>query len=256
MNMTLQNKTYVVTGASSGIGQAACIKLASEGASIILVGRNEETLKQTLASMAQQAGQMHHIQCCDLAQPETIQPAIQQMTEAVQRPIDGMVYCAGIGGNYRIRDMKPEYVHAQMTTNFYSFLECTRHLVRGKQKNREMRIIALSSLASTTYSPYLTAYAASKAAVEAVVRTLSTELLKRSVYICAIRAAFVATPMTESLNNFTDAGFDQYMRETGKQPMGLLSTDDTSDVIHYLLSSPTARYMTGTSIAIPAGTPC
>ena len=121
--MTLQDKTYIVTGASSGIGQATCIKLASEGASIILVGRNEETMKQTLARMAQQAGQTHHIQCCDLAQPETIQSAVQQISETVQRPIDGMVYCAGQYGILKLRDLKPEIVRTQMTVNFYSFLE-------------------------------------------------------------------------------------------------------------------------------------
>lgn len=253
--MTLQDKTYIVTGASSGIGQAACCKLASEGASVVLVGRNEETLKQTLASMAQQAGQTHHILCCDLALPETIQPALQQMTEAVQHPIDGLVYCAGIGGNFRLRDMKPEYVHAQMTISLYSFLECTRHLVRSKQKGREMRIIALSSLASTTYFKHYTAYAASKAAVEAAVRTLSAELLSKSVYVFSIRPGCVDTPRLASMNAITANGFDQYLRETGKQPMGLLSTDHTSDLIHYLLRSPTAPFMTGTNISIPAGTP-
>ena len=254
--MTLQDKTYIVTGASSGIGQAACIKLASEGASVVLVGRNEETLKQTLASMAQQAGQTHHIQCCDLAQPETIQSAIQQMSEAVQRPIDGMVYCAGQYNILKLRDLKPEIVRTQMTVNFYSFLEYIRHLARSKQKNREMRIIALSSLASTTHSQYFTAYAASKAAVEAAVRTISAELLKKSIHIYSIRAAFVATPMIESMNAFTEGGFDQHLRESGKQPMGLLSTEHISDFIHYLLSSSTAPYMTGTNIAIPAGSPC
>lgn len=253
--MTLQNKTYVVTGASSGIGQAACIKLASEGASVVLVGRNEETLKQTLVSMAQQAGQTHHIQCCDLALPETIAPAMQQIKETVQRPLDGLVYCAGVGSNYRLRDMKPEFVHTQMAVNFYSFLECVRQILQGKRKTQEMRIIALSSLASTTYSQYFAAYAASKAAVEAAVRTLSAELLRKSTYIFSIRAAFVATPMTVGMNAITDGGFDQYLRETGKQPMGLLSTDNTSDLIHYLLNSPAARYMTGTNISIPAGTP-
>ena len=254
--MTLQDKTYIVTGASSGIGQAACIKLASEGASIVLVGRHEETLKQTLASMAQQAGQTHHILCCDLAQPETIQSAIQQMTEAVQRPIDGMVYCAGIGGALKLRDTKLEILHARMTINFYSFLECIRQLVSNKQKNREMRIIGISSLASATSLQYFSSYAATKAAVEATVRTLSAELLKKSVYICSIRPACVATPMVEGMDPFTEVGFDQRLRETGRQPMGLLSTEHTSDFIHYLLSSPTALYMTGTNLPLPAGTPC
>ena len=100
------------------------------------------------------------------------------------------------------------------------------------------------------------AYAASKAAVESAVRTLSAELMRKNIYIFSIRAAFVASPMTLCLNAFTEGGFDQHLRETGKQPMGLLSTDHTSDFIHYLLSSPTAPYMTGTNIPIPAGTPC
>ena len=254
--MTLQGKIYLITGASSGIGQAACIKLAREGASIVLVGRHEETLKQTLGNMAQQAGQTHHILCCDLALPETIQPAIQQMTETVQRPIDGMVYCAGIGGALKLRDTKLKVLHDRMTINFYSFLECIRQLVHNKRKGHEMRIIALSSLASTTPLQYFSSYAASKAAVEAAVRTLSAELLKKSVYICSIRAACVATPMLEGMNPFTEGGFDQRLRETGRQPMGLLSTEHTSDFIHYLLSSPTAPYITGTNIPLPAGTPC
>ncbi|MBR4738242.1 MAG: SDR family oxidoreductase [Rhodocyclaceae bacterium] len=254
--MTLQDKTYIVTGASSGIGKATCIKLASEGASIILVGRNEETLRQALADMTQQAGQTHYTQCCDLALPETIAPAMQQIKNAVQRPVDGLVYCAGIGGVIQLRNTKPETLHARMSVNFYSFLEYIRQLAGSKQKNQEMRIIALSSLASTTHSQYFSAYAASKAAVESAVRTLSAELMRKNIYIFSIRAAFVASPMTLCLNAFTEGGFDQHLRETGKQPMGLLSTDHTSDFIHYLLSSPTAPYMTGTNIPIPAGTPC
>lgn len=253
--MTLQDKTYVVTGASSGIGQAACIKLASEGASVVLMGRNEETLKQTLNSMAAPATNAHFIQCCDLAQPEAIQSAVQQMNEALARPIDGLVYCAGQGGISRLSDLKPETAQAMMTVNFFSFIECVRQLVKGKRKEGEMRIIGISSLASTTYSKHFTAYAASKAAMEAAVRTLSAELLKKSVHIFSIKAGYADTPMAASMDAIT-GGFDQHLRETGKQPMGLLSTENLAGFIHYLLSSPTAPYMTGTNIAIPAGTPC
>lgn len=253
--MTLQNKTYLVTGASSGIGQQTCRTLAAHGASIVLMGRNEGTLKQTLGSMAAPAANAHFIQCCDLARPETIQPAIQQVTEAVQRPIDGLVYCAGIGGNSRLGSLTTAAVHAQMTVNFYSFLECSRHLVKSKRKGAEMRIIGISSLASTTYSKHFTAYAASKAAMEAAVRTLSAELLKKSVYIFSIRPGCVDTPMIAGMDAIT-GDFDQYLRETGTQPMGLLSSETIADFIHYLLASPATPYMTGTNIAIPGGLSC
>lgn len=253
--MTLQNKTYVVTGASSGIGQAACIKLASEGASVVLMGRNEETLKQTLNSMAAPATNAHFIQCCDLAQPEAIQSAVQQMNEALARPIDGLVYCAGQGGIFRLSDLKPQTVQALMTVNFYSFLECVRLLVKGKRKNDEMRIIGISSLASTTYSKHFTAYAASKAAMEAAVRTLSAELLKKSIHIFSLKAGYVDTPMAASMDAIT-GGFDRHLRETGKQPMGLLPTEAVAAFIHYLLAAPEAPYMTGTNILMPGGSAC
>ena len=184
-----------------------------------------------------------------------VAPAMQQIKDAAQRPLDGLVYCAGQGGISRLSDLKPETAQAMMTVNFFSFIECVRQLVKGKRKEGEMRIIGISSLASTTYSKHFTAYAASKAAMEAAVRTLSAELLKKSVHIFSIKAGYADTPMAASMDAIT-GGFDQHLRETGKQPMGLLSTENLAGFIHYLLSSPTAPYMTGTNIAIPAGTPC
>lgn len=253
--MTLQNKTYIVTGASSGIGQQTCRTLAAQGASIVLMSRNEDALKQTLDSMAAPTVGEHLIECCDFSRPETIQPTFGQIADKLQRPIDGLVYCAGIGGNSRISNLTTEMLHAQMTVNFYSFVECTRQLVKGKRKADEMRIIGISSLASTTYSKYFAAYSASKAAMDAAVRTLSTELLKKSVHIFSIQAAFVDTPMNAGMEAVSGS-FDQYLRETEKQPMGLLPVETVTDFIHYLLASPATPYMTGTNIQMPGGSPC
>ncbi len=239
-------KRYLVTGASSGVGRAVAVALAQAGASVVLSGRDVSRLEATQSVLQ---GEGHVIMPCDLSQPEGIEVWLRAVWEHCG-PLDGMAYCAGISSRQRLRDMTPSLLQSVMQVNFFAFVDCVRWLSRLKPRAHPMRMVAMSSLASRTHEKYFTAYAASKAALEAAVRSLATELLHRNVGICTLRAGFADTPMARGTEAWT-GDFDAHLRE-GYQPMGLIPPEDVARMLVFLLSD-AARYITGVQVPFNAG---
>lgn len=242
-------KTYLVTGASSGIGRATCIEL-SQDANVILLARNTERLQETLSAMT--PGN-HMIIQGDISQIETIQSYVEQ-AYAKYGTLDGFVHCAGIGGRARLSQTNYAHIHTIMILNYYSFIEFVRCLMKSKKKDHLFHILAMSSQAAISNEKYFVAYAASKAALEASIRSLSTELLRKNATINAIRAAFVATPMVIGMEDVTD-DFEKTIKENGFQPMGLIPPNSVAEVIKSLLGD-TFKFTTGMIIPINAGAIC
>ena len=250
MIQALKNKTYAVVGASSGIGAKVAMELAEQGANTILIARRQDKLSEVRDSLKDGR---HSIYSFDVSNIDAIESLCATLKEQ-SGPLDGMAYCAGQGGRYRLRDSTHEVFHSLMLVNFYGFMEFTRCLVKNKPQKAPMRIIGISSLASTTHQKYFSAYAASKAAMEAAVRSLATELVSKNVRINTLRPAFVRTAILEAVDDVL-GGFEESIVKSGYQPLGLIDPDEVAKMVAFLLSDAPIS-ITGAAIPINGGAQC
>lgn len=226
MSEYFDGRTYLVTGASSGIGRAAVRALSRAGANVILAARNIHGMEETISGLDRNNCLLIP---CDLSRLDDIAEHMRQ-AYAWKNGIDGLAYCAGVAGRARLRDTNLEYMLARMSVNCLAFVEAVRALSKLKKKNDPLRVAAISSLAALGHHKYLTAYSASKAALEAAAKTMSVELCKRNVRINIIRPAYVDTPMIEDpLGNVRDVIKEE------DQPLGIISPGEVANMILFLL---------------------
>ena len=245
--MELKGKNYIVTGASSGIGRATCIELSRSGANVLLVARNQDRLQDTLKLVEPTN---HAVINFDLSNIDGIQGIISGAYEKFT-VIDGLIYCAGIGWGATLQKTTYELMHSIMLVNCYAFVEFVRCLTKVKPKAHIMRIVGISSVGSLTNNKHDTAYSASKAAMEAAIRVMSTELIKKNTTINSIRPAYVDTEMLSSMQDvFGD--FNEHIKSTGFQPLGMIDPVDVAKLAVYLLSD-AAKSITGMCVPINGG---
>lgn len=250
MKRQLEDKTILVTGASSGIGRATCRELGAQGAHVILLGRNERGLRETMSEMPQD-------KCLPLSADLRDMPVFPSMLQTAwtwRGQIDGLVFCAGIGGRARLRDTSVEYMAERMLVNCFSFVELMRILTKLKKKVQLLQVAVISSFAVLGHDKYFTAYSASKAALEASAKTLSVELSSRRTLINIIRPAYVDTPMISGDAELM-GDFGQRLKESGYQPLGIISPWEIAKMAAYLVS-PAAIHISGAVFPINAGVAC
>ena len=250
MNDSFENKVILVTGASSGIGRAVCHALSDKGASVILLARNEDRMKETASMMPEDR---HLSLAVDLRDNSALK-SIAETAYNWRGRLDGCVYCAGVGGRARLRDASPELMSECMQVNCFAFVELVRSLVKFKKREYSFNVVAISSFAALGRDKYFVAYAASKAALEAAAKTLSVELISRNIRINLIRPAFVNTPMVVGPADPLD-DFLVRLEESGYQPLGIIEPEEVAQLAMFLLSSKSA-HMNGVVIPINAGVPC
>jgi len=255
--MTEKNtkKTYLITGASSGIGRSLCIEL-SKDSNVILLARDAKRLQETLSMMT--AGD-HMVIQGDVAKIENIATYVSQAFAKYQESstptlLDGFAHCAGIGGIFRISQSNYEQIHSIMLVNYYAFMEFVRCLMKPKKKAHPFHIVAISSQSAVSNRKYFPIYAASKAALEASIRALGTELIIKNTNVNAIRPGYVDTPMIADGNDYLE-NFELEMINNGFQPMGYIPPEYVAKLARYLLSDD-ARYTTGMVVPINGGAPC
>lgn len=243
-------KSYIIVGATSGIGKSVAECLAAQGANTALMARTEVSLKEARESLA--CGN-HEIFPLDAANPAMVKHAVADVKNKYGA-IDGMVWCVSTGKTGRLRDLSIEDMHNSFDGSFFSFLEMVKCLVHGKPKAFPLRIVAISSLASAEFQKYLTLYSASKAALEAAIRCLAQELGPRNVRINAIRPAFVDTPRLAALNEVT-GNVEKTLKNNGYQPLGLIPPNDVAQMVLFMLGE-SSSFINGVSWDINGGAPC
>lgn len=250
MSNLLERKIILVTGASSGIGRATCRELVRQGASVVLLARNEAGMKETISIMPED-------RClplvADLREFAAL-PSVLEQARDWRGHIDGCVYCAGIGGRARLRDTNLEFMAERMQVNCFSFVETVRILVKLKKKAQPLQVAAISSFAALGRDKYFVAYAASKAALEAAAKTMAAELISRNTVVNIIRAAFVNTPMISGTGDPL-GDFTARLEESGYQPLGVIPPEEVAQMAAYLMS-PSAAHISGAVFPINAGVPC
>lgn len=237
---TLEGKTILVTGASSGIGRAIAIECSKSGATVYLTARNKERLEETLASM--EAGE-HRIITADL----TNQQEVANLAETVEK-LDGIVLNSGINDKSIIKKLDNEFISMMMDTNFSGPAMLMQSLLKNKKINKTASIVFMSSVSAFYPSVSNAMYAASKAAINQFAKVLALEVLTLKARVNCIQPAFVETEMLKkyTLDNVIDEIRANY-------PLGRFAKPEeiAYAAIYYL--SDASQLVTGTSLVIDGG---
>jgi NAD(P)-dependent dehydrogenase (short-subunit alcohol dehydrogenase family) len=246
MDMGLQGKNILITGASDGIGKTTAILASKLGAKVIMIARNEEKLQKV---MRESEGNKHSWYSYDLKKIDEIENLIQEIV-TINGALDGFVHCAGISGMRPLKMTKYNFLHDMMLINFYSFIELCRCISKKGNYKKNMSIVGISSVAGIKGFKGQSAYSATKAAMDGAIRSMSKELSEKDIRINSIVASMIKTKMYEGYRNKTgktldDPRFSIYL-------LGIGEPIDIANAIIYLLSD-CSRIITGTSWVIDSG---
>lgn len=243
----LSGKKILVAGASSGIGAETSRLLSKLGASVILVARREPQLQETQATLE---GHDHRYYCQDLSILDDIESFVKTVISE-NGPIDGYVHCAGMTSHRPLNLIKPKVMKEIMDINFGSFLEMVRCITKKGSFNEGMSIVGISSISSLRGNQSKTAYAASKAAMDAAVRCLGKELAPKGIRINTVAPAFIRTAIFDTFKNET-AGSSDADDIVARQYLGIGEPQDVANMIAFLLCN-ASRFITGSTIGIDGG---
>ena len=240
-------KKILVTGAAGGMGQAVSTLLASHGAQVILLDRNEEQLGTACQNLE---GSGHASYVCDLGQIDSIEGLITQVIQE-QGPVDGFVHCAGIANVRPLKLSKYPYMLDIMNVNFFSFVEVARCITKRKAFNPGLSIVGICSIGAFYGAPTKTAYSASKAAMLAAVKCMAVELGDKGVRANVVAPGTTRTNMMAEAEDYS-AGTDSYQQKLSRQFLGVCEPEDIANSIAFLLSDK-ARMITGTCLTVDGG---
>lgn len=238
---SLEGKTILITGASSGIGSGIAIACSKMGASVILNGRNVAKLDETLSLME---GDGHIIAAGDL----TVSEALEQLVGSLPK-LDGIVQCAGMGQRIPCKDLHSNNVNQVMDVNFKAPVLLQAELLRQKKINKGASIIFVASIASWSPSFGNSVYSASKGAIISYANCLALELAPRKIRVNCISPAMVWTDL------IIQEGVDeaQLKEDEQKYPLKRYGTpEDIANLALYMLSD-ASTWMTGSNVKITGG---
>ena len=238
----LNNKTILVTGASSGIGRQIAISCSNMGAKVVITGRDKKRLNETFGQLKEEG---HFQMVCDLlVEDERI-----KFCEAIPA-LDGVVHCAGIVSPVPTKYIEEKHIKQVMGSNFEISVLLTGRLMRSKKINQNASFVFMSSISS--HYPYNggALYTASKAAIEAYSKNLAFENYTRGIRSNCLAPAMVDTPIYEK----TKEGMYGVNPEKypSLYPLGIGKPEDVANAAIFLLSD-ASRWITGTNLLLDGG---
>lgn len=239
----LRGRHVLVTGASSGIGQAASEHLARHGARLSLVARNVERLEATRVSLA---GEDHSVHPIDLEGVDTAADAVVAIAKD-RGPFDGLFYSAGATLVLPIRLLKDRHLDEIFGAGVYGAFGVIKAAAKKGVMVDGGSIVVMSSAAALRGRPALSAYCAAKAAVDAMVRCAALELAPRRIRVNSIRAAAVETPLHHEY--MASIGPDATRDYDERHPLGYGKPKDVADAVLFLLSD-ASPWISGTNWAV------
>ena len=233
----------IVTGGSRGIGLGISRALARGGALVAVVARNAE---RAAAAAAELEGAGHTAYSCDIADPRACRKTVAAV-ESRQGPVAILVNNAGITRDNILLRLRDEDWSSVIDTNLGGAFNMTRAVTRGMMKRRAGSIINVTSVIGLMGNAGQANYAASKAGLHGLTRSVARELASRNIRCNAVAPGFIRTDMTAGL---TEARVDELTRRI---PAGRLGEPaDVAGVVRFL-AGPEARYITGQIIAVDGG---
>ncbi|KAA3623837.1 MAG: SDR family NAD(P)-dependent oxidoreductase [Flavobacterium sp.] len=239
---SLTNKKILVIGASSGLGKRIAIESAALGANLILLGRNEDRLKQTLAALKEGD---HSYEVVDINHTESVNALVSKLPG-----LDGVVNSAGIVESQLFSFLKEDSIRQIMETNFFSPVLLIQKLVKKKKINKPGSIVFLSSVSG----PLLTyignsSYSASKSAITGIAKTMALELAPKQIRVNCLVPAMIKT---ELLGNIASSEEDLSSDEQNYPLGGYGQPEDVAYAAIYLLSD-ASKWITGINLKIDGG---
>ncbi|EZP70445.1 3-oxoacyl-[acyl-carrier-protein] reductase [Sphingomonas paucimobilis] len=239
----LTGMTALVTGASGGIGSAIARALAGQGARLALSGSNEEKLK----AFAAELGGGHETLVCNLSDPAAVDALVPQAVDALGGKIDILVNNAGITRDNLILRMKDDEWSDVISVNLEAAFRLARAAAKPMMKARFGRIISITSVVGVTGNPGQSNYAASKAGIIGMSKSLGQELASRGITVNCVAPGFIRSAMTDALNEAQKAAILQ------KIPAGGLGSGEDIGAAVVYLASREAGYVTGQTLHVNGG---
>lgn len=233
------NKTYLITGGTSGIGLQVATDLAAKGAKVVIVGSNPTKLEHAVSRLP--TG--NHGICFDLKNLNKIGDIFAQCAEW-GIVLDGMVHCAGISPLMLVRDNDVQTMLDAFAVNYFSFVELVKYFQREMTSASAASIVAISSITASQASNRQSVYGSSKAALEETVRCLAKELMLRHIRVNAVAPGVVESEMLAQLAAKSSG--------IARSPLGVIPAEQVSLLVLYLLSDD-AACMTGSILKMDAG---
>jgi NAD(P)-dependent dehydrogenase (short-subunit alcohol dehydrogenase family) len=245
MNTRLAEKVVLVTGAGSGIGAAAAQGFARDGAQVVLVGRRERELRE-VAERIERAGGSAAVRAADVSDSAAVQALVYEVAERFGR-LDAAFNNAGTTAYSPIEALTVEDFDRVMATNVRGVWLLLKHEIEVMRRHGAGAIVNTSSIAATGGTAGLTAYAASKGALDAMIRAAALEVGPQGIRINNVSPGVVRTPMTAQL---PAAAVDHIAAHAALKRIG--EPEDIASVAVWLCTDE-ARYVTGQSIVVDGG---
>ncbi len=244
--LDLTGRTVLVTGGSSGIGRETAVVLSELGCRVVVSGRRAEQLKATLVRMTDGA---HATEPFDLADLDAIPAWIKSLAD-LYGPFDGLVHAAGIRKTVGLRGLSPEVLHETFRVNFDSAVILAKGFRQKRCCAPSSSVVFVSSVSAIVGSPGTSAYAASKAALIGLTRSLAIELAREGIRVNCIAPGMVQSEMTDQIR--TSLSEEQFAGIVAQHPLGLGTTWDVACAAAYLISD-AGRWMTGQTLVLDGG---
>jgi 3-oxoacyl-[acyl-carrier protein] reductase len=238
----LSGRTALVTGASGGIGNAIARALHAQGASVAISG----TRREALDALAGDLGERVHVVTANLSERSDVDALAAQADEALGQ-VDILVNNAGITRDNIFMRMKDEEWDQVLEVNLTSGFRLTRALLRGMMKRRSGRVIGITSIVGVTGNPGQGNYAAAKAGMIGMSKSLASEVASRNITVNTIAPGFIETPMTDALND------KQRESILSVVPAGRLGDSSEIAAAAVYLASDEAAYVTGQTLHVNGG---
>ena len=245
MKFNLKNKIAIVTGASQGIGKIIAFELAKSGAHVVCISRNKKAIESTVDEINQNNGKASSFPC-DVSDSDAFMKIILEIIEKNDK-IDILVNNAGITRDSILVRMSNEDWDDVINTNLKGAFSCTKAVMRYMMKNKFGRIINITSIVGLTGNAGQANYAASKAGLIGMTKSIAKEVASRGITANCIAPGWIETSMTDILNE------EVKNKLLSQIPVGKIgSPDDIANTVIFLASDE-AGYITGQTITVDGG---
>lgn len=238
----LTGKCALITGASGGIGGEIAKSLHAAGATVGLSGTREAPLQELAATLGDRA----HVLPCNLSDADAVNALPKQAAEAMGA-VDILVNNAGITRDNLFMRMSEDEWNAVLEVNLTATFRLCKGVLRGMMKSRWGRIVNISSVVGATGNPGQGNYAAAKAGMVGMSKSLAYEVASRGITVNAVAPGFIETAMTDKLND------DQKSAILQQIPAGRMGTSEEIAAAVLYLASPEAGYVTGSTLHVNGG---
>lgn len=243
--MKLKNKIAIVTGASRGIGKCIAEKLSEEGANVVINFLHSEKDAELLYKKISKTGQKHLLIRSDVSKYDDVANMVDVTIKEFGR-IDLLVNNAGITEDALILRMKEDSWDKVININLKGTFNCCKATLKYMIKQREGKVINITSIAGIIGNVGQVNYASAKAGIIGLTKTLAKEYAERNILINAVGPGFIETEMTDKLS---DKVKEEILKKIPLKRFGLL--EDVAEVVLFLASN--ANYITGQVIIVDGG---